>query len=188
LHLREVAVALVVFDARSETDPLAGVVHWERALRTAHQRQGDEAVPLTKFLVSARADRGGVPVSKERLDEPIKEYSFAAASIERRQLTIMFWRSRRLDCIVHAARSRGSAGPNRRLHRAVAEVVKRFEGFVARYMGDGILIYFGYPRASEDDAERAARCALTMVDAVSNLKLAEELQARIGIATRAWSS
>ena len=78
LHLSEVAVALVVFDARSETNPLAGVVHWERALRTAHQRQGDEAVPLTKFLVSARADRGGVPVSKERLDELIKEYSFAA--------------------------------------------------------------------------------------------------------------
>ena len=78
LHLSEVAVALVVFDARSETNPLAGVVHWERALCAAHQRQGDEAVPLTKFLVSARADRGGVPVSKERLDELIKEYSFAA--------------------------------------------------------------------------------------------------------------
>jgi class 3 adenylate cyclase len=68
-------------------------------------------------------------------------------------------------------------------HHAVAEVVKRFEGFVARYMGDGILIYFGYPRAYEDDAERAARCALVVVEAVSGLKLAEELQARIGIAT-----
>ena len=78
LHLSEVAVALVVFDARSETDPLAGVLHWERALRTAHQRQGDEAVPLTKLLVSARADRGGVPVSRERLDELIREYNFAA--------------------------------------------------------------------------------------------------------------
>jgi hypothetical protein len=77
LHLSEVAVALVVFDARSETDPLAGVVHWERALRAAHQRQGDEAVPLTKFLVSARADRGGVPVSRERLDALVKEFDFA---------------------------------------------------------------------------------------------------------------
>ncbi len=76
LHLSEVAVALVVFDARSETDPLAGVVHWERALRAAHQRQGDEAVPLTKFLVSARADRGGVPVSKERLDGLVREFNF----------------------------------------------------------------------------------------------------------------
>jgi len=77
LHLSEVVVAMVVFDARSETDPLAGVVHWERALRVAHQRQGSEAVPLTKFLVSARADRGGVPVSKERLEELIKEFDFA---------------------------------------------------------------------------------------------------------------
>jgi len=77
LHLSEVAVAMVVFDARSETDPLAGVVHWERALRAAHQRQGSEAVPLTKFLVSARTDRGGVPVSKERLDELTKELNFA---------------------------------------------------------------------------------------------------------------
>ena len=76
LHLSEVAVALVVFDARSETDPLAGVVHWERALRVAHQRQGDEAVPLVKILVSARADRGGVPISKERLDALIKELNF----------------------------------------------------------------------------------------------------------------
>jgi class 3 adenylate cyclase len=77
LHLSEVAVALVVFDARSETDPLAGVVHWDRALRAAHQRGGDEAVPLTKLIVSARADRGGVPVSKQRLDTLIKEFDFA---------------------------------------------------------------------------------------------------------------
>jgi hypothetical protein len=51
-------------------------------------------------------------------------------------------------------------------------------------MGDGILIYFGYPHAHEDDAERAARCALVVVEAVSGLKLAEELRARVGIATR----
>jgi WD40 repeat protein len=76
LHLSEVAVAMVVFDARSETDPLAGVMHWERALRAAHQRQGSEAVPLTKFLVSARTDRGGVPVSKERLNELIEQLNF----------------------------------------------------------------------------------------------------------------
>ena len=55
LHLNEVAVALVVFDARSETDPLAGVRHWERALRLAQQRQGSSCVPMKKFLVSARA-------------------------------------------------------------------------------------------------------------------------------------
>jgi class 3 adenylate cyclase/GTPase SAR1 family protein len=76
LHLNEVAVALVVFDARSETDPLAGVRHWERALRLAQQRQGTSSVPMKKFLVSARADRGSVSVSKERLDALLKEFGF----------------------------------------------------------------------------------------------------------------
>jgi len=76
LHLNEVAVALLVFDARSETDPLAGVRHWERALRLAQQRQGVSAVPMKKFLVSARSDRGTVSVSKERLDALVKEFGF----------------------------------------------------------------------------------------------------------------
>jgi class 3 adenylate cyclase len=68
-------------------------------------------------------------------------------------------------------------------HDAVAEVVRRFDGFVARQMGDGIMIYFGYPGAHEDDAERPPLCALAVVQAVSGLKLAEELRTRIGIAT-----
>ena len=76
LHLKEVAVALVVFDARSETDPLAGVRHWERALRLAQQRQGTLSVPMKKFLVSARSDRGKVSVSKERLDALLEEFGF----------------------------------------------------------------------------------------------------------------
>ncbi len=76
LHLSEVAVALVVFDARSETDPLAGVRHWERALRMARQRQGTSGVPMKKFLVSARNDRGGVSIGEERLQAILKEFSF----------------------------------------------------------------------------------------------------------------
>ncbi len=76
LHLNEVAVALVVFDARSETDPLAGVRHWERALRLAQQRQGTACVPMKKLLVSARNDRGGVSVSKERLEALKAEFEF----------------------------------------------------------------------------------------------------------------
>ena len=76
LHLNEVALALVVFDARSETDPLAGVRHWERALRVAHQRRSGQAIPFRKFLVSARADRGGVSVSKPRLEALQKEFGF----------------------------------------------------------------------------------------------------------------
>jgi class 3 adenylate cyclase len=107
----------------------------------------------------------------------------SAASAERRQLTVMF-----CDLVGSTALSvRRDPEDLRDLiaayHHAVNEVVRRFDGFVARYMGDGILIYFGYPRAHEDDAERAARCALAMVDAVSGLQLGEELHARVGIAT-----
>ena len=76
LHLNEVAVALVVFDARSETDPLAGVRHWERALRLAQQRQGTSGVPMKKFLVSARNDRGGVSIGEDRLQAILKEFGF----------------------------------------------------------------------------------------------------------------
>jgi len=76
LHLNEVAVALVVFDARSETDPLAGVRHWERALRLARQRQGTSGVPMRKFLVSARNDRGGVSIGDDRLQAVLKESGF----------------------------------------------------------------------------------------------------------------
>lgn len=76
LHLNEVAVAIVVFDARSETDPLAGVRHWERALRLAQQRQRSASVAMKKFLVSARNDRGGVSVSKDRINALRSEFEF----------------------------------------------------------------------------------------------------------------
>jgi len=65
----------------------------------------------------------------------------------------------------------------------VAETVQRFGGFVAKYMGDGVLVYFGYPQAHEDDAERAVRAGLELVAAVSGLKTHAALQTRVGIAT-----
>jgi hypothetical protein len=61
--------------------------------------------------------------------------------------------------------------------------VQRFGGFVAKYMGDGVLIYFGYPQAHEDDAERAVRAGLELVAAVGALKTQAPLQTRVGIAT-----
>ena len=65
----------------------------------------------------------------------------------------------------------------------VAETVGRFGGFVAKYMGDGVLVYFGYPQAHEDDAERAVRAGLQLVTAVGDLKTHAALQTRVGIAT-----
>jgi class 3 adenylate cyclase/predicted ATPase len=68
-------------------------------------------------------------------------------------------------------------------HRCVTETVVRFGGFVAKYMGDGVLVYFGYPEAHEDDAERAVRAGLAVIDAVGRLATQEPLNVRIGIAT-----
>ena len=67
--------------------------------------------------------------------------------------------------------------------KCVAETVQRFGGFVAKYMGDGVLVYFGYPQAHEDDAERAVRAGLELIQAVGALKSSAPLQTRVGIAT-----
>ena len=76
LHLNEVVVALVVFDARSETDPFAGVLHWERALRVAQSKQGSSMPPVKKFLVAARMDRSGIGVGRARIDELVRQLGF----------------------------------------------------------------------------------------------------------------
>jgi class 3 adenylate cyclase len=67
--------------------------------------------------------------------------------------------------------------------KCVAETVQRSGGFLAKYMGDGVLVYFGYPQAHEDDAERAVRAGLELVSAVTALKTHAALQTRVGIAT-----
>jgi class 3 adenylate cyclase len=108
----------------------------------------------------------------------------APAEAERRQLTVMFCDlvgstelATRLD--PEDLREVVSA-----YHRVVTENVAGFDGFVAKYMGDGVLVYFGYPRAHEDDAERAVRAGLGVIDAVGRLDVKSvELQARVGIAT-----
>jgi class 3 adenylate cyclase/tetratricopeptide (TPR) repeat protein len=108
----------------------------------------------------------------------------AQADAERRQLTVMF-----CDLVGSTALSSRLDPEDLRevmaaYHHAVGEVVAGFDGFVANYMGDGILVYFGYPRAHEDDAERAVRAGLRLIDAVSRVDVkSAQLQARIGIAT-----
>ncbi len=106
------------------------------------------------------------------------------AEAERRQLTVMF-----CDLVGSTALSARLDPEDLReviaaYHRAVAEIVAGLDGFVAKYMGDGVLVYFGYPRAHEDDAERAVRAGLGVVDAVGRLDVKSgRLQARVGIAT-----
>jgi class 3 adenylate cyclase len=67
--------------------------------------------------------------------------------------------------------------------KCVAETVQHFDGFVAKYMGDGVLVYFGYPQAHEDDAERAVRAGLGLIQAVAALNTHAPLKTRVGIAT-----
>ena len=67
--------------------------------------------------------------------------------------------------------------------RSVAETVRRFGGFVAKYLGDGVLVYFGYPQAHEDDAEQAVSAGLELIAAVAGIKTRTPLQTRVGIAT-----
>jgi class 3 adenylate cyclase len=107
----------------------------------------------------------------------------AGAAAERRQLTVVF--SDLVGSTALASRLdpedlRGAIGD---YHRCVAAAVRRFDGFVAKYMGDGVLAYFGYPSAHEDDAERAVRTGLAVVEAVRGIAAAEPLAVRIGIAT-----
>ena len=77
LHLHEATVALIVFDAGREGDPLAGIRYWRRALRLAQQARGSGALPLTTFLVAARMDRGGREVSRERIEALARELGCA---------------------------------------------------------------------------------------------------------------
>src|SRR6516165_8240557 len=102
---------------------------------------------------------------------------------ERRQVTVMF-----SDLVGSTALSARMDPEDLReviagYQKCVAETVRRFDGFVARYLGDGVLVYFGYPQAHEDDAERAVRAGLELIAAVGDLKSAVQLQTRVGIST-----
>jgi class 3 adenylate cyclase len=105
----------------------------------------------------------------------------AQDTAERRQVTVMF-----SDLVGSTALSARMDPEDLRevisaYQKCVAETVQRFGGFVAKYMGDGVLVYFGYPQAHEDDAERAVRAGLELVSAVTALKTHTALQTRVGI-------
>jgi class 3 adenylate cyclase/predicted ATPase len=118
--------------------------------------------------------------------EPAPERGEVAdtAAAGRRQLTVMF-----CDLVGSTALSARLDPEDLRkiigaYHRTVAEIVGESDGFIAQYMGDGVLTYFGYPQAHEDDAEQAIRTGLGLIDAVGRLDVGSvKLEARVGIAT-----
>ncbi len=132
-----------------------------------------------KLLEAIGELAGAAPVSPQpALIEPK-----SPDTAERRQVTVMF-----SDLVGSTALSARMDPEDLRevisaYQKCVAETVRRFGGFVAKYMGDGVLVYFGYPQAHEDDAERAVRAGLELIGAVSALKPNTPLQTRVGIAT-----
>ena len=146
---------------------------------------GVTSIGHRRKLLAAIAALGTEPPTGAQSATSATSASTAAPTIdaERRQLTVMF-----CDLVGSTALStRHDPEDLRELigdyHRAVAETVGRFDGFVAKYMGDGVLIYFGYPQAHEDDAERAVRAGLAVIEAVGRLPARQDLSVRLGIAT-----
>ena len=132
-------------------------------------------------MLRAIAELQVTPASKPQTAVEAAAQDYA----ERRHITVMF-----CDLVGSTALSARLDPEDMRqvmvvYHGRIAEVIAGYQGTVARYMGDGVLAYFGYPQAHEDDAEQALRAGLALVDAVPNLQTRVDvpLQVRVGIAT-----
>jgi len=184
---------------------LSAVRHWLEAIGLAQYADAFEANDIDTDLLTQIDDQVlkdiGVSSAGHRLrlrnaiaklaptsiTEGISEVpaSPPPSQAERRQLTVMF-----CDLVGSTALSvrfdpEELREEIRGYQNAVSGVVARYDGFVAKYMGDGVLAYFGYPQAHEDDAERAVRAGLEIEAAVRSLETrgTERLAVRIGIAT-----
>jgi class 3 adenylate cyclase len=138
---------------------------------------------LLEAIAALRADAGAKSPSADVATTSSAPSVAPEERAERRQVTVMF-----SDLVGSTALSSRMDPEDLRevisaYQKSVAETVQRFGGFVAKYMGDGVLIYFGYPQAHEDDADRAVRAGLEVIAAVSALKAPVPLQTRVGIAT-----
>ena len=155
----------------------------------SEQDLADLGIPLghrKRLLKAIRApmDGAAAPASGAANEASTRSQDETLAGTgERRQLTVMF-----CDLVGSTALSEKLDPEELRglLHHyrtRCGEVIARYEGFVARYVGDGILTYFGWPKAHEEDAERALRAALEIIQAVKQASSTEALSVRIGIAT-----
>jgi class 3 adenylate cyclase len=142
---------------------------------------GVTSVGHRRKLLAAIASLGATPPDATVMAAP--RDAPAPAGAERRQLTVMFCDlvgSTPLSARYDPEDLREVIGA---YHRRAADTVAQYAGFVAKYMGDGVLIYFGYPEAHEDDAERAVRAGLAVIDAVGRLATPERLNVRLGVAS-----
>lgn len=155
----------------------------EVGLPVGPRRRVNEAIKSLKNsseLTISEADLHASKQPKQDEDSPN-----SSSHAERRHLTVMF-----VDLVGSTEMATRMDAEDMRdvitsYQNTVAGVVSRYEGFVAKFMGDGVLCYFGWPRASEDDAERAVRAGLSIIEAVEKTKAPDEspLSTRVGIAT-----
>jgi predicted ATPase/class 3 adenylate cyclase len=140
-------------------------------------------VKLLDAIAALRADTSAKAASVDATIASSAQRVAPEDRAERRQVTVMF-----SDLVGSTALSARMDPEDLReviaaYQKCVADTVRRFGGFVAKYLGDGVLVYFGYPEAHEDDTERAVRAGLELVAAVDALKTPVSLQTRVGIAT-----
>ncbi len=152
-----------------------------RDLTDEHLRQ--LGLPLGARLKLLRAVAAIGTTSEQTLASPEITPPAPRTDAERRQVTVMF-----SDLVGSTELSVRMDPEDLRevisaYQKCVADTVRRFGGFVAKYMGDGVLVYFGYPQAHEDDAERAVRVGLELIGAVGAIKSSAPVQTRVGIAT-----
>ena len=140
-------------------------------------------VKLMDAIAALRNEGSGKAPSVDAATTSTSPNAHPEDRAERRQVTVLF-----SDLVGSTALSARMDPEDLRevisaYQKCVASTVQRFGGFVAKYMGDGVLVYFGYPQAHEDDAERAVRAGLELIQAVSGLKSSASLQTRVGVAT-----
>src|SRR5262245_12297283 len=140
-------------------------------------------VKLLDAIAALRSDASGRASSVDAATPSSTPSPHPEDRAERRQVTVMF-----SDMVGSTALSARMDPEDLReviaaYHKCAAATVERFDGFLAQFLGDGVLVYFGYPKAHEDDAERAVRAGLELVTAVSALKTPVSLQIRVGIAS-----
>ncbi len=147
---------------------------------------GVPAGPRAKLLVAIQAlkQEDSAATTSDTIEPAAPtEAQVTVREAERRQITVMF-------CdLVGSTEFAAKLDPEdlralmQAYQQATGAVVERYEGHVAQYLGDGIMTYFGWPKAHEDDAERAVRAGLGIVGAVKAVEAPQPLQVRIGIAT-----
>ncbi|MCW5860795.1 MAG: hypothetical protein KIS63_21050, partial [Caldilineales bacterium] len=178
-----------------------GIAHWLASLGLDKYAgtfaEAEIDLEVARDLTEADLEKLGIPLGPRRKlaraiadlrevrADPVKAAyrgtSDGRFEAERRQITVLF-----ADMVGSTALSQGMDPEAfrdviRGFQDATAGAVARFDGYVAKFMGDGVLAYFGWPRAHEDDAERAVRAGLALVEAARSLKSPQRV--RVGIAT-----